>query len=42
MLTVYLQHILKFLCTNSPFKNQKKVVRYRLGNVLIFPRGVGA
>ena len=32
----------KFLCTNSPFKSEKKVVRYRLGTVSIFPRGVGA
>ena len=42
MLTLYLQHIFKFLCTNSPFKSEKKVVRYRLGTVSIFPRGVGA
>ena len=31
MLTLYLQHIFKFLCTNIHFKNEKKVVGYRLG-----------
>ena len=42
MLTLYLQHFLKFLWTNIPFKNEKKVVGYRLGTVSIFPRDVGA
>ena len=42
MLTLYLQHILKFLCTNIPLKNDKKVVGYRLGTVSIFLGGVGA
>ena len=42
MLTLYLQRVLKLLCTNIPFKNEKKVVGYRLGTVSIFPRGVGA
>ena len=42
MLTLFLQHIFKFLCTNVPFKNEKKVVGYWLGTVSIFPRGIGA
>ena len=42
MLTFYLQHVFKFLCTNIPFKNEKTVVGYSLGTVSIFPRGVGA
>ena len=42
MLTLYLQYIFKFLCTNIPFKNEKKLVGHRLGTVSIFPRGVGA
>ena len=41
MLTLYLHHIFKFLCTNIHFKNEKKVIGYRLVTVLIFPRGVG-
>ena len=42
MLTLYLHHIFKFLCTNIPFKNEKKVVGYRLGTVSIFLRDVEA
>ena len=42
MLTLYLQHILKFLCTNILFKSEKKLFRYSLGTVSIFPRGVEA
>ena len=42
MLTLYLQHISKFLCIKIPFKNEKKVVGYRLGIVSIFPTGAGA
>ena len=36
MLALYLQHIFKFLCTNIPFKNKKKMVGYRFGKVSIF------
>ena len=42
MLTLYLQYIFKFLCTNIPFINEKKLVGHRLGTVSIFLRGVGA
>ena len=42
MLTLYLQHIFKFLCTNIPLKNKRKLVGHRLGTVSIFLRGVGA
>ena len=40
MLTLYLQPILKLLCTNIPFKNEKKVVGYSLGTVYRYFREV--
>ena len=42
MLMLYLHHIFKFLSINIHFKNEKKVVGYRLVTVSIFPRGLGA
>ena len=36
MLTLYLQRVFKFLCANIPFKNEKKVVGYRLGTYRYF------